>query len=75
MAARALDLFRMGWDTFDIAKGTKRTEAEVFEEMSIQRSAEMGRPDPYAHLLTEKPCLNPYRNSPRRKSIYPIRSA
>jgi hypothetical protein len=44
----ALDLFRIGHDTVEIARILKITEAKALEQISQQRSAMLGLPSPYA---------------------------
>lgn len=43
----ALDYFRAGHDTMSIKSILKITEAEALEQLSRERSALLGRPDPY----------------------------
>lgn len=45
----ALELFRAGKDTLAIARILKITEAEALEQLSRQRSADLGLKHPYRH--------------------------
>lgn len=45
----ALELFRAGFDTVDIAARFQITEAEALLKVSSQRSAFLGRSNPYAN--------------------------
>lgn len=46
-AVTALDLFRNGSDTVDIALYFRITEAQALEQLSRERSSRLGIPDPY----------------------------
>lgn len=43
----ALQLFRLGRDTATIASILQISEAEALQQVSSQRSAALGQPDPY----------------------------
>lgn len=51
----ALDLFRIGHDTADIARILQITEAKALELVSKQRSAMLGLPHPYASKAVSGP--------------------
>lgn len=58
----ALDLWRIGNDTADIARILKITEAKALEQVSKQRSAMLGLPFPYApkaDVGSAKPAVPP----------------
>lgn len=50
--ASALELFRLGYDTFDISAHFGTSEAEALKSISLARSAARGRPTPYPVLLS-----------------------
>lgn len=54
----ALQLFRFGHDTLAIANILNTTEAMALEQLSRERSAVLGRPDPYNHPI--EPPLVPW---------------
>jgi hypothetical protein len=47
----ALQLFRLGRDTATIANILRISEAQALEQLSRERSAALGRPDPYSTNL------------------------
>lgn len=48
----ALDLFRDGYDTADIARMTGRREYDVLCEITKRRSESLNRPNPYPVRFT-----------------------
>ena len=67
----ALDLFRVGHDTVEIARILKITEASALKQVSSQRSAMLGLPSPYAPKAESGPAKSARSPVGKRKLSRP----
>jgi hypothetical protein len=54
-------MFRRGFDTFELKRILKRSEAEVLQLLNTQRSLSLGLPNPYQASEAARPSLEGIR--------------